>query len=146
MQKRFGASIRSSVFFLLLSLAGCSSASPVIGDATDEALTQNCSNAVPANVTCDENDVLGAVSGARAAILERGFSWLHAAPPIPYSQGAYRDHYRTDCSGFVSMCWQTGTSFNTQSFLSGQGKNTVLDQRPGSYDELLPGDALVYRN
>jgi len=50
--------------------------------------------------------VVGA-SGAKW-IIENAKTWLH--PPVPYSQSAYHNNYRTDCSGYVSMGWQLGTS------------------------------------
>jgi hypothetical protein len=37
----------------------------------------------------------------RAQILARAQTWVDAK--VPYSQSAYRDGYRTDCSGYVSM-------------------------------------------
>jgi hypothetical protein len=122
-------------------IAACGAPSPSdIGDASDEAISQSCSNVVPAQTLCDRNTVLAGVTGGRADALKRGFAWLDAR--VPYNQGAYRDHYRTDCSGFVSMCWQTGLSYDTVAFIHGQGKDSLL----GSYDDLVPGDALVYRN
>jgi len=55
--------------------------------------------------------------------------------PVPYSQSKYYAGYRTDCSGYVSMCWKTGTSWNTRTFYK------VSHTIPVS--QLLPGDAML---
>lgn len=55
--------------------------------------------------------------------------------PVPYSQQRYVEGYRTDCSGYVSYCWKTGTSWNTRSFYRvTHGIKTF---------ELQPGDAML---
>lgn len=38
-------------------------------------------------------------------------TWLN--PPVPYSQSAYYNGYRQDCSGYVSMSWALGSSYVT---------------------------------
>jgi hypothetical protein len=77
-------------------------------------------------------------SPLRQAAIARGFEWLDAK--VQYNQAAQHEGYRTDCSGFVSMCWDIGgPGSNTSLFASGKGKAKVL----GSYDELLPADALL---
>ncbi len=40
---------------------------------------------------------------ARSTIVARGQDWVDKH--VPYNQGGSHDGYRTDCSGFVSMCW-----------------------------------------
>lgn len=55
--------------------------------------------------------------------------------PVRYSQSAYYRGYRTDCSGYVSMCWKTGTSWSTRSF--------HLVTSPIRTSDLKPGDALL---
>lgn len=40
---------------------------------------------------------------ARTTIISRGQDWVDKH--VPYSQSGTHDGYRTDCSGFVSMCW-----------------------------------------
>lgn len=55
--------------------------------------------------------------------------------PVPYSQREYYGGYRTDCSGYVSMCWKTGTSWSTRSFYR------VTHRIPVS--ELRRGDAML---
>ena len=49
---------------------------------------------------------------ARDQIAKLAETWLYS--PVPYSEQAYwYDGYRTDCSGYVSMAWQLGTSETT---------------------------------
>jgi hypothetical protein len=69
----------------------------------------------------------------RDATLARGMSWVNAE--VTYSQARTYAGYRTDCSGFVSMCWSTGTSYNT--------KTLYKVSRPIGVGELLPGDAIL---
>ena len=57
----------------------------------------------PSAATADPGPMI-----TRGEILARAESWLH--PPVPYSQTAFRDGYRTDCSGYVSMAWRRSTS------------------------------------
>ncbi len=49
--------------------------------------------------------VAGSIAPAitRPEIVSRAQAWVNAQ--VPYSQSAYRDGYRTDCSGFVSYAW-----------------------------------------
>jgi hypothetical protein len=41
-------------------------------------------------------------------ITDGASTWLN--PPVYYSQSDYHNGYRQDCSGYVSMAWQLGTS------------------------------------
>lgn len=66
---------------------------------------------------------------------------IWAPGTVPYSQSAihYPDGYRQDCSGYVSLCWQSGP----------QGGSTVTLVEDGTMyaiaeDQLLPGDAVGY--
>lgn len=94
--------------------------------------------------TLSKASILAKAKGARRVAIERGFTWYDAK--VPYSQSKWRNDengkYRTDCSGFVSMCWQLGTSYTTAEFNSG-GAGT---SRIGAYSNLLPGDGLVRRS
>lgn len=121
--------------------AGCSAAadddSLAEGDgddgdsaATAEALSSSC--------TLSRDEILDSVAGARREAIERGFGWYDAK--VPYSQARSHAGYRTDCSGFVSMCWELGRSYTTASFSSGTASRALR-----SYSELEPADALVYR-
>jgi hypothetical protein len=80
--------------------------------------------------------LLGASSAfaiTRSDVLARAQTWIDT--PVAYSQAKYFGGYRTDCSGYVSMCWQTGTSWNTRTFAS------VTRAIP--VDQLQPGDAML---
>ena len=80
--------------------------------------------------------ILASVTGGRKTAISRGFTWLDAN--VPYSQSKTHGGYRTDCSGFVSMCWQAGTPGQTTSTFATNRKFDFLS----SYNELLPGDAI----
>lgn len=41
---------------------------------------------------------------ARSTIIARGQDWVDKH--VPYNHTGTHDGYRTDCSGFVSMCWE----------------------------------------
>jgi hypothetical protein len=45
------------------------------------------------------------------SIADNAETWLH--PPVPYSQQAWYNGYRTDCSGYVSMAWGLQSSYVT---------------------------------
>ena len=68
----------------------------------------------------------------RSTIIARGQSWVDQH--VPYNQGKH-DGYRTDCSGFVSMCWQlTQPGLTCSGFPS---VSTIIGR-----DALQPGDAI----
>ena len=69
----------------------------------------------------------------RATVLDRAQRRIDR--PVGYSQSKYYAGYRTDCSGYVSMCWATGSSYNTRTFYK------VTHRIPLA--ELRPGDALL---
>ncbi len=80
--------------------------------------------------------LLGATSAlaiSRNSTLARAQSWVDK--PVPYSQSAHHLGYRTDCSGYVSMCWATKTSWNTRSFYKVSHRISVA--------QLQPGDAML---
>lgn len=70
---------------------------------------------------------------ARSTMIARGQDWVNKH--VPYNQGGTYDGYRTDCSGFVSMCWELGkpglTTFTMHTVATNIGK-----------DQLQPGDAM----
>lgn len=70
---------------------------------------------------------------SRTEVLARAQTRIDA--PVPYSQTKYYAGYRTDCSGYVSSCWKTGTSWSTSSFY--KVSHTI------KASQLLPGDALL---
>jgi hypothetical protein len=74
-----------------------------------------------------------ALAITRDAVFTRAQSWVDR--PVPYSRVKHHLGYRTDCSGYVSMCWATGTSWSTSSFHSVTHRITT--------SQLKPGDALL---
>jgi len=73
----------------------------------------------------------------RAQILERAETWV--AAEVPYSMTSYwKDGYRQDCSGFVSMAWGLNTNAWTGD-LDGYGVRITRD-------ELEPGDILLFHD
>jgi hypothetical protein len=76
--------------------------------------------------------LLGAGSASaisRNTVLARAQSWVDS--PVPYSQAKRHLGYRTDCSGYVSMCWKTGTSWSTRSFHTVTHRITTAQLKPG---------------
>ena len=69
----------------------------------------------------------------RDTIVKRGQDWVDKH--VPYNQGGTHDGYRTDCSGFISMCWEL-----SKPGLTTQTMHTVASNI--SKDQLLHGDAL----
>lgn len=130
------ASLVALPLFAAFALPACASADPDANGDTGE------SSSALSTSSCklSRSAILASVTGGRRTAIQRGFTWLDA--DVPYSQSASHGGYRTDCSGFVSMCWQLGTSYTTADFSSGGGKSGPI----GSYSKLLPGDALVHRS
>ncbi|MFO0741837.1 MAG: hypothetical protein U0270_38430 [Labilithrix sp.] len=123
----------------IVFLAACTAAAPSLaGDAGDElgATTSHVSKGCSAS----RDQLLANAGTTRAEAISRGFEWLDAN--VPYSQSAQHEGYRTDCSGFVSMCWGLKQSYTTADFAAGTADNTIL----GSYEDLQPGDGLVRRS
>ena len=128
----------SNLLFLVplaLLVSACSSTTDEepgdVGDVS-EALSTPC--------RLSRGEILSSAGSTRKSVLERGFTWLDA--DVPYSQSRFRDDYRTDCSGFVSMAWDLGTSYTTADFSAGNGES----HRLGAFGDLAPGDALVRRS
>jgi len=69
----------------------------------------------------------------RDSVLARAQRWIDLS--VPYSQSRYYGGYRTDCSGFASMAWQTGSSWTTRSLYK--------VSRPIAAADLRPGDAML---
>ncbi|MHC0432502.1 peptidoglycan-binding protein [Streptomyces sp. O3] len=73
----------------------------------------------------------------RAEIIDRAKRWI--AAEVPYSLEKYwKDGYRQDCSGFVSMAWNLGRNEWTGTL----ARYAVPIER----DELRPGDILLFHN
>lgn len=74
---------------------------------------------------------------SRAAILDRARKWVEAK--VPYNMNKYwKDGYRQDCSGFVSMAWGLPGNEWTGS-LAQYGTRITKSQ-------LQPGDMLLFHN
>ena len=77
----------------------------------------------------------------RSQVLERARRW--PARSVPYSMSKLRDGYRTDCIGYVSMCWAIAPGENG----GWGGHSTVTLVTEGYMHEiaerdLRPGDAI----
>ena len=68
----------------------------------------------------------------RPQVLKRANSWIKKH--VQYSQSAYYQGYRRDCSGFVSMAWKLRTSYTSSTIGSVAHKI--------SWSRLKPGDAV----
>jgi hypothetical protein len=69
----------------------------------------------------------------RAAVIERAKTWTSVG--VPYSQLGYKDGYRRDCSGFLSMAWNLPENLTTW--------RVPLVAKEIKKSELLPGDVLL---
>ena len=129
---------------LVAAAAAC--AAPTEGESSNSAFSEDGkdnkagSGGSVAYGSCayTRQQLMSTVSAGRAAAIARGFEWLD--DEIPFNLDARHETYRTDCSGFVSMCWQLDApGITTRNFgKSGSGTKTL-----GSYDDLVPADALV---
>jgi cell wall-associated NlpC family hydrolase len=66
-------------------------------------------------------------------MVARGQDWVNKH--VPYSQTKTYDGYRTDCSGFVSMCWELAKPGLTTFTLHTVSHNITKN-------DLQPGDAM----
>jgi putative cell wall-binding protein len=74
-----------------------------------------------------------AVAIHRSVAISRGRAWLY--DKVPYSQSRTHEGYRTDCSGFTSMCWAIGKpGLSTRTLY--QVSSTIATA------QLQPGDAM----
>ncbi|MET9220083.1 MULTISPECIES: peptidoglycan-binding protein [unclassified Streptomyces] len=114
------------------SAAGAVAAVPLPSEATAFTTGHAALAAAPATVPAATPLRL-----TRDQIIQRARTWADAK--VPYSMTAYwKDGYRQDCSGFVSMAWGLGSSAWTGS-LAGYGVRITKD-------ELMPGDILLFHN
>lgn len=70
---------------------------------------------------------------SRQTMISRGQNWVDKH--VPYSQSKTYDGYRTDCSGFVSMCWELSKPGLTTFTMHTVAHNITKA-------ELQPGDAM----
>ncbi|WP_037347482.1 hypothetical protein [Sciscionella sediminilitoris] len=64
-----------------------------------------------ADTAAPKQDSAAAKSITRGEVIKRAQKW--AKNPVPYSMNKYKDGYRTDCSGYVSLAWKLGDSLST---------------------------------
>lgn len=136
---RFGEDrARTTWIPIVVSLASLAACEPTADPGSDSASTEAVSSS---RGTCrtSREALIRAAGKQRGQAISRGLTWFDK--DVPYSQSRQLDGYRTDCSGFISMCWQLQRSYTTADFVSGGGESQLLR----SYDALLPGDALVRR-
>ncbi|GAA1950686.1 hypothetical protein [Catenulispora subtropica] len=79
---------------------------------------------------------LGTLSRFRRQILARAEHWV--SQHVPYNQGLWHEGYRTDCSGYVSMCWGLRDSMVTSTMPQIAHRIAKEDLRAG--DVLLNTD------
>lgn len=79
---------------------------------------------------------LGTLSRFRRQILARAEHWVNQH--VPYNQGLWHEGYRTDCSGYVSMCWGLRDSMVTSTMPQISHRIAKEDLRAG--DVLLNTD------
>ncbi|MEY9859930.1 hypothetical protein ABH935_005564 [Catenulispora sp. GAS73] len=79
---------------------------------------------------------LGTLSRVRRQMIAHAEHWV--AQRIPYNQGLWHEGYRTDCSGYVSMCWGLRDSLVTSTMPHVAHRIAKEDLRPG--DVLLNTD------
>jgi hypothetical protein len=132
-------SLSIPVLALSLFTAGCAASAPDEGDIgavgdSEDALTTSGKCAL------SRAKILASTTSARRNAITRGFTWYD--DEIEYSQSAWHEGYRTDCSGFVAMSWQLGSSPTTADFISDGSKWSGL----GDLEELQPADAIVRRS
>jgi hypothetical protein len=122
---------------LCLSLPACAASSDIeeagdLGDTSDDLRSGGCA--------LSRDKILASTTSARADAIRRGLEWYDDS--ISYSQSDWHEGYRTDCSGFISMCWKLGTSHTTAAFINDSSRWSSI----GDYDDLQPADALVRRS
>ena len=84
---------------------------------------------------CAAVDVnMTAVEIHRSKIIERAQRWVDLK--IPYSQSAYFEGYRQDCSGYVSMAWKSSKPGHTT-----YDMENICDRI--QHHELAHGDAIL---
>lgn len=120
-----------------LAGAGSYPGSPQLtGTSADTAAPDNSGLWHPADVQDLSETALGTLSRGRRQMIARAEHWV--AQHVPYNQGAWHEGYRTDCSGYVSMCWGLRDSMVTSTMPQISHRIAKEDLRPG--DVLLNTD------
>ena len=65
----------------------------------------------------------------RPEVLKRANHWIRKH--VQYSQSAYYQGYRRDCSGFVSMAWKLKTSYTSSTISSRAHRISMARLKPG---------------
>jgi cell wall-associated NlpC family hydrolase len=90
-----------------------------------------------------QTDTDTATTPEREEVLRRADSWIGPdGQGVPYSQGAYHDGWRTDCSGFVSMAWNLRTANGDKLNTNTVGLSST-HAVPISRSDLEPGDIIL---
>lgn len=117
-----------------VSLAGLGSAQAHAAPSQQNAVT---SLSVQNIAYAQQSRLASAPNVKRSEIIQRAQGWVNSR--VPYSMYKYwRDGYRQDCSGLVSMAWKLGSNQWTGSLSSFAVRI--------SKNELRPGDMLLYHN
>ncbi|MFJ3903649.1 peptidoglycan-binding protein [Streptomyces sp. NPDC090025] len=121
-----------------VSLTGIAAEQATAATGQEQAGSVAAAPATAASVVHDQTAGRTSASAiSRSEILRRAQGWVDQR--VPYSMNStWRDGYRQDCSGFVSMAWRLDGSEWTGS-LAAQGVRI-------SKDELRPGDILLFHN
>src|SRR5664280_2473218 len=75
----------------------------------------------------------------RDQVLARAQTWIDH--PVPYSQAKYYASYRTDCSGYVSMCWNSTSGGSAFSWSTATMHAVAY---PITAAQLKPGDVMLW--
>ena len=102
-----------------------------IGQYAQEATLSACSKSV----------ILANTPPERLAIINRGLDWIDQRVLYSQTPQSAEGGYRTDCSGFVSMCWGFGAPGNTTYSFAGGPWDDRRSHRI-NWADLEPGDAL----
>lgn len=122
---------------VLLATAGAAVMAPAAVAAPAEDAGQAASTGLTEQAQPDRIGAVAPLRLTRDQILERAQRWIDAR--VPYDmRRRWRDGYRQDCSGFVSMAWGLGSSQWT-------GTLPRFAERIGRGD-LEPGDILLFHN
>ncbi len=117
----------------LLCVSGC--AANVVDDPTDRVREAETTSA------CTKPATLAATPAERRCILDNAIKWVDAKVLYSRSPDPKWGGYRTDCSGYVSWCWELPAPGPTSySFVATTGK----PWHRIDWSELRPGDAIVH--
>jgi hypothetical protein len=122
--------------FTLLGM-GCTAQTADESDPGDESTGGDAYEAEAIAAGCTRSQILAVTPDARKPIIERAFAWVSAR--VPYSQSSSHEGYRTDCSGFVSMCWGLSKPGQTTAYFAPGG---YANSKVVGWDDLQPGDAV----